>query len=287
MKFVNSSVPESGFSKLKPMGENDIQFVPIASIKRQTEDEYMLRFDVSIDHAPGQFMQVSLLGVGEAPMSICSSSKDYFEISVRSVGAVSSKLCSLKKGDVVGMRGPYGRGYPMNTLEGNNVIVIGGGSGVAPVRGVVEHICQNRKSFGSVDLFFGFRTHMDMLFFNDFEKWTDNKMNIDVIFSEKSNHIKYKKEGMITDLLDGSAFDSNDKKIVFICGPPIMIKFVCQKLISKGFNSDQIFLSEEKHMKCGVGRCGHCMIGDKYCCTDGPVFRYDELLGANEGYKRE
>ena len=285
--FVQNNSKKEEFSLVKPMNKSDVKFIKVASIKKQTSNEYLLRFNVSINHDAGQFMQVSILGIGEAPMSICSYNKEYFEISVRNVGNVSSKICALKKGDILGIRGPYGRGYPMNKLEKNNVIIIGGGSGVAPVRGIIEYIKQNRNNFLDVNLFFGFRNQMNMLFASNYENWKKSDMDLDIIFSEKSEHLIYKKEGMITDLIKGNTFNSNDKKIIFVCGPPIMIRFVCKKLIEKGFNYDQIFISEERHMKCGVGRCGHCMIGDKYCCTDGPVFRYDELVGAIEGYKKK
>lgn len=266
------------FCKNKHMAEEEIKFVNVDKIEKQTEDEYILRLNVPINHDPGQFMQVSILGIGEAPISICSYSKDYFEMSVRSVGNVSSHICALKKGDKLGIRGPYGRGYHMKHFEGDNVLVIGGGCGVAPVRGIVEYIEQNRDKFGTVDLFFGFRTMHDMLFTKDYKKWENENMNLDIVLSDKGKHPRAK-HGLITDILDSPATASNDNKIVFVCGPPPMIKAVCENLMGKGFNKDQIYISEERQMKCGVGRCGHCMIEDKYCCTDGPVFRYDELEG--------
>ncbi len=274
------------FSKLKPMDETNIKFVKIGKATRQTKDEILFRINEPIKHDPGQFIEVSILGVGEAPMSICSNSEEYFEMSVRNVGRVTSKICQLKKGDIIGIKGPYGRGYPMEKLQGNNAIIIGGGSGVAPVRGIIQNIINNRDKFKNVNLYFGYRTILDMLFANDFKEWEKHNINIDVIFSEKSTHPKYPREGLITEILEGPNFESHHEKIVFICGPPVMINAVTKKLLNFGFNPDQIFISEERHMKCGVGRCGHCMIGDKYCCTDGPVFRYDELLGEIEGYKK-
>lgn len=265
------------FSKSVLQNEAQIKFVKLDKITKQTEDEYLLRFNTPIDHEPGQFMQVCILGIGEAPISICSYSKDYFELSVKSVGNVSSKLCGLKKGDLVGIRGPYGNGYNLDILKGNNVIIVGGGCGVAPVRGVIEYIEKNREMFGSVDIFFGFKRMVDMLFTEDYEKW-DKTTKLDLIISEKHKHPRAK-HGIVTDLLKSGTTDSNKNKIVFVCGPPKMIEGVCDLLISKGFNEDQIYVSEERHMKCGVGRCGHCMIQEKYCCTDGPVFRYDTIRG--------
>jgi len=272
------------FDKERQMDEGDITFVKIDKVTRQTHDEYLLRFNQPINHDPGQFLQVSLLGIGEAPISICSHSKEYFEMSIRSVGNVSAHLCALKKGDEVGLRGPYGRGYEMQQFEGDNIIIIGGGCGVAPVRGIIHYIKDNRDKFGNVDMFFGFRTKNDILFEEEYHKW-EKTMGLDIVLSDKHNHPRAK-HGLITDILHHPSTDSNENKIVFICGPPPMIKAVCDLLISKGFNTDQLYISEERHMKCGVGRCGHCMINDKYCCTDGPVFRYDELLGESEGYKK-
>ncbi len=266
------------FCKNKLMDESEIKFVTLDKISKQTEDEYLLRFNTSINHDPGQFMQVSIFGIGEAPISFCSYNEEYFEMSVRNVGNVSAHICNLKVGDKLALRGPYGRGYDMKNFEGDNVIIVAGGSGVAPVRGIIEYISQNRDKFGTVDLFFGFRTVSNMLFENDYKKWKNLNMSMDIVLSEGPKHSKLK-HGLITDLLESDATKSNDKKIVFVCGPPPMINAVCKNLLEKGFNKDQLYISQERQMKCAVGRCGHCMIEDKYCCTDGPVFRYDELEG--------
>lgn len=274
-KFSKSS---SSLSKKVLLNESSVQFYKLDKITKQTDDEYLLRFNVPIEHNPAQFMQVSILGIGEAPISICSYGKDFFEMSVRSVGNVSAHICRLKAGDMVGLRGPYGNGYNMEYFLGNNVIVVGGGCGTAPVRGVIEYVSQNRDRFGYVDVFFGYRTHNDMLFAEDFPRWKKHNINMSIVLSEESNYPNTK-SGFVTDILDCEATASNENKVVIICGPPVMIKATCKKLIDKGFNKDQIYFSEERHMKCGVGRCGHCMIGDKYCCTDGPVFRYDQMEG--------
>ncbi len=266
------------FRKNVLMGEDEIKFLPIDKITQQTEDEFLFRFNVPINHDPGQFFQCSLLGIGESAISICSYSKDYFEMSIRAVGNVTKKLCNMKAGDKMGLRGPYGRGYPISILEGNNVVIIAGGSGVAPVRGIIEYINKHRNKFGNVNLFFGFRTKDDILFENDFEKWEKNNMYIDLALSQRKSHPTAIK-GYVTHSMENHiALESNENKVAFVCGPPVMIRSTCDKLIKeKGFNPDQIYLSEERHMKCGVGRCGHCMIKGKYCCTDGPVFRYNEL----------
>lgn len=269
------------FSKDIHMDETDIKFIKIDKITKQTQDEYLLRFNTKINHDAGQFVQVSIPGVGEAPISICSYSKDYFEMSVRNVGNVSAHICKSKKGDLLGIRGPYGRGYDLEQFKNNNVIIIGGGCGTAPVRGIIEYVEQNRSNFMNVNIFFGFRSIHDMLFTDDYKKWEDKGMILDIVLSEAHKHPRAK-HGLITDILDSHATRTNENKIVFVCGPPAMINAVCENLINKGFNKDQIYISEERQMKCAVGRCGHCMIQGKYCCTDGPVFRYDELEGHSE-----
>ena len=265
------------FCKNKFMDETDLKFVTIDKISKQTDDEYLFKFNTSINHDPGQFMQLNLFGIGESAISFCSYNKEYFEMSIRNVGNVTAHLCKLKKGDKIAMRGPYGTGYHMQNFHSNNVVVVAGGSGVAPVRGIMQYIQQHRDLFGTVDLFFGFRTMHHMLFEQDYKDWEKSKMNLNIILGEKGSS-KYK-EGRVTDYFDCNATNNNENKIVFVCGPPPMIDAVCKDLINRGFNKDQIYISEERQMKCAVGRCGHCMIEDKYCCTDGPVFRYDELEG--------
>ncbi len=260
------------FDKTKIQSEGEIEFCTLDKITQQTEDEYLLRFCVPINHDPGQFMQCSVLGIGEAPISFCSYDNEYFEMSVRGVGNVSHAICSLDKGDRLGLRGPYGRGYPMDQFEGKDLIIIGGGCGVAPLRGIIEYLEKYRDKFGTVNNYFGFRTGEDVLFGEDFSRWQDTDMQIDLAFSDEDRKGAYK--GYVTDIVDSKPKKS---RVVFICGPPIMIKVAVEKLLKTGFDKSQIWISEERHMKCGVGRCGHCMIKGKYCCTDGPVFRYDEL----------
>ncbi len=262
------------FNKNQLMAEDDIIFVPIDRVTQQTEDEFLFRFEGKAKYDAGQFFQCSIPGYGESAISICSYSKDYFELSIRAVGNVTHQLCQLQKGDKIGLRGPYGRGYEMNKFNDKDIVVIGGGSGVAAVRGVIQYIAQNRKDFGTVDLLFGFRNKEFMLFEADYNGWKNKDMGLKIAMNENNNYPGATK-GLITDILDDVR--QNDNKNIIICGPPIMIKFAAKALLEKNFEKAQIYISEERHMKCAVGRCGHCMIKGKYCCTDGPVFRYDEL----------
>ncbi|MCK5460419.1 FAD/NAD(P)-binding protein [Candidatus Gracilibacteria bacterium] len=256
------------------MAEDEIVFLPIDKISQQTEDQFLFRFKTTISHDPGQFFQCSLLGIGESAISICSHSENFFELSIRSVGNVTNKLCNLKKGDQIGLRGPYGHGYEMEQFHNKDMVIIGGGSGVAPLRGILEHLSKYREKFGTVEIFFGFRGEKDILFESDFEKWQKKDMSLAFTLSEEHKHPKAKK-GFVTNILENLKVTKN--KLIFLCGPPIMITNTAKMLLEKGFMKSQIYVSEERQMKCAVGRCGHCMIKGKYCCTDGPVFRYDEL----------
>lgn len=255
------------------------KFYRILSKRQQTAGDYLLKVDCSMKHSPGQFVQCSVLGIGEAPISICSYAENYIELSVRSVGNVTKAIAGLKKGDLIGVRGPYGRGYPMELLKNNNVVIIGGGCGTAPLRGVIEYIEKNRKDFKEVYLFFGYRDINEILFMEDNRDWA-NKFNFNITLDKGAKEWGGN-VGLVTGILEKAQLD-NTNKVVFICGPPIMIKFVIEVLKKKGFNNDQIFISYERHMKCGIGKCGHCMIHGKYTCKDGPVFRYDEVKDATE-----
>jgi len=263
------------FDKNKSMPENEVVFVPIGKITKQTADEFLFRFDVKVNHDPGQFFQCSRLGEGESAISICSYDKDYLELSIRTVGNVTKALCELKVGDKVGLRGPYGHGYEMDLFKGKDLIIIGGGSGVAPVRGILEFVMKNRGDFGKVSAFFGFRGEKDVLFGEDFKKWEGKDISVEIALCEKCLLETKATVGFVTDILGD--VQANENTVAFLCGPPIMIVNTVKMLLGKGFTKSQIYVSEERHMKCGVGRCGHCMIGGKYCCTDGPVFRYDEI----------
>lgn len=256
------------------MAEDDILFLPIDSVRQQNEDEFLFRFNVKSKYDPGQFFQCSVLGVGESAISICSDSEDYFELSIRDVGNVTHALCQMEQGETMGLRGPYGHGYEMDTFEGKDMVIIGGGSGVAPVRGIIQHIAKNREKYGNTHLLFGFREKKFMLFQEDFDDWKNADMSLSIAMNVEADYPGARK-GFITDILDDVNVTENSN--VILCGPPIMITFVAKALLEKGFQKSQMFVSEERHMKCAVGRCGHCMIKGKYCCTDGPVFRYDEL----------
>ncbi len=252
----------------------------VTSFFRESEGNFTLTVDMKGKHAPGQFVQVSLPGFGEAPISICSDSEEYLQLNIREIGHVTKKLASLRKGDTIFIRGPYGKGYPMEHLKGNNIIIIGAGCGVAPLRGIVEYIKHHRLDYQEVHLYLGYHSYDDILFKKELERW-EKEFKTHVLVSEtapkEGAHLCYDTEhGHVTDALK-LVHLTNHNKVVFICGPPPMIKDTVGILKEKGFNDDQIFISAERLMYCALGVCCHCMIRGKFTCIDGPVFRYDEI----------
>lgn len=257
----------------------------IVKKEKQTKDTYLFRLEKAgkkkyeFDYKAGEFFQVSVPGIGEAPISVASYSKDYVEFNIRGLGEVTDKLIALEKGDNMWLRGPYGTCYPIKEWEGNTLVIIGGGTGVAPLRGVIKYLEKRRAEYDRIHLFFGFRDPDEILFKNEMKQWNRIfDLNLTVDKAPKD----YKgKVGLVTKIVEESGL-SNKGKVVLICGPPIMMKFTIKTLEQMGFNHDQIFLSYERRMKCGTGMCGHCMVSGIYVCKDGPVFRYDKVKDLHE-----
>lgn len=244
----------------------------IESVKKMTEDTYLYRLKNTLKlPLPGEFVEVSIMGIGEAPISVCNYEDNYIELLIRNVGNVTNHLVNLKQKEKMLVRGPYGNGYPMDELKNNNIIIVGGGTGVAPPRSVIQYILKNRKKYKDVHIFLGYRSYKDLLFHEEIDEWKKHfKVHVTIDKEDKNWDGDV---GVITNLLDKYKLPKTAKLI--LCGPPIMIKFTIQKLIEKKYSDSDIFISFERNMKCGVGKCGHCMIHGKYVCTDGPVFRYD------------
>ena len=254
------------------------QEVKIIEYVRETADTFTIKLDWKLKHEPGQFIFCSLPGIGEAPISICSYSDEYIELNIREVGNVTKKLANLKKGDKLLVRGPYGKSYPMEKFKGHDVVIIGGGCGVAPLKGSIEFVEKYRENFKDVSLFFGFRTPEDVLFKRKLDVWK-KKFNMHLNFDKVENKSKVcydGSEGFVTQSVANSIKKPNNT-VVFICGPPIMIEKVSEILLDKGFKEKQIYISAERLMYCGIGKCGRCMIHGRYTCLDGAVFRFDEL----------
>ena len=229
---------------------------------------------------PGQFDIVSYFGVGESAFSICSSpeEKDVFENTVRKVGRVTTALFNVKPGDTLGVRGPYGKPWPLEKIVGNDLILIGGGMGLAPLRPVIHYIAKHRDLYGSVDILYGARTPSDMIYTYEFESWRNipnTRLYLTVDYVPPG--VQWEHDvGVVTELLK-YVKPRMRYTTVFVCGPEIMMKFTAQLLLRMGFYPSEIFLSLERRMKCGIGKCGHCQIGYKYVCKDGPVFNLEEI----------
>lgn len=244
---------------------------------------YRLRFnshstgDAEHNYMPGQFVQVSILGAGEAPISICSSptQQGCLELCVRKAGRVTGALANLKKGDEIGIRGPYGNFFPVEQLRNQSLVFVAGGIGLAPLRSVINYVLDNRNDYGAVIILYGARTKQDIIFAEELNQWLARQnvkvfTTIDVAQPGWSGHV-----GVVTTLFDKIRGLSDYKAIV--CGPPIMIHFAIKGLADAGWAADNIITTLERHMKCGVGKCGHCYIAGKYVCTDGPVFTYEQI----------
>lgn len=231
-------------------------------------------------YGSGQFVEISLPGFGEAPISICSdpSVKNKFEICVRKVGMVTGALHAMKVGQKVGVRGPYGRPFPVELAQKRNLLFVAGGLGLEPLRPAIWEIVKNRKKYKKVQIFYGARTEDDLLFRNEYDLWLKKDIDFNLCLDKPSGKFPLKCpfiEGMVTALFEKVPLAENP--IAFLCGPPVMYKFVLQKLAKAGFRDEDIYLSLERRMHCGVGVCNHCAVGSYFVCQDGPVFSWAEL----------
>lgn len=229
---------------------------------------------------PGQVGQLSLFGVGESTFVINSppTRMDYLQFSTMRAGEVTTALHALQPGDKIGVRGPLGNWFPYNDLKGKNIVFIGGGIGMAPMRTILLYMLDNRADYGDITLLYGARTPNDLSFAGDRAEWLARKdmktiLTIDAPFEGWEHTV-----GLLPNVLTELA-PSPENTVAICCGPPIMIKFTLQALDKLGFKPEQILTTLEKRMKCGIGICGRCNIGDKYVCIDGPVFSYAELKG--------
>lgn len=229
-------------------------------------------------YLPGQFVMVSLPGIGEAAISICSHSEDIMKLNIREVGSVTENLGRLAEGDRLFIRGPYGRGYPMEELQGRDIIMVGGGTGVAPLKGALDYISGKRGAYGKVTLLFGFRSEEDIRFRRELTGWAsdyDLTVSFDTLKDKKTAPFGGN-EGFVTEFLKVLQIDTSNSA-VFTCGPEVMMELTAGILKDKGLGEESIYLSTERLMQCGIGKCGHCMIRSYYSCEDGPVFSYDEI----------
>ncbi|MBN2531814.1 MAG: FAD/NAD(P)-binding protein [Spirochaetales bacterium] len=227
----------------------------------------------------GQFIEFTVPGIGEAPFTPSSNpaEKDRIEITVMKVGRVTGFIHQLKKGDRVGLRGPFGTKYPIDTFKGKQVLIVGGGCGFAPLRSLIYEFFNRLSEFEKVVFRGGCKTPSDFLYRKEIESWK-NKGDIDVRLTVDNGDDNWKENvGVVTTILDNSMNIDCPSAIAVVCGPPIMMKFSTKRLLELGFRESNLYLSMEKNMSCGIGKCGHCRVGTFYACKDGPVFSYDKL----------
>lgn len=250
-----------------------------------TEKWYDLQFEDGSDlgHMPGQFVNVSIMGIGEAPISVSSSptKKGSFELCLRNIGNVTSNLHKLDVGDRVGIRGPFGTGFPYKNMAYKDVLFVVGGLGIIPARSLINYILDNREQYNRVIILYGCKNPDELLYVNELKEWT-NRDDIEYYVTVDKGNDNWKGNvGVITTLFSKIKLNALNTAAVVV-GPPIMYKFVILELLSRSVLHDNIYMSLERRMKCGVGKCGHCQINGVYVCQEGPVFSYKESVNLEE-----
>ncbi len=239
---------------------------------------------LTLNHTPGQFVGLSIFGVGEAPFSISSSpsrSNGSFELCIRRVGQVTAALHRLEPGDTVGVRGPFGRGFPMRRFQGKDLLILPGGLGLAPLRSVINQVLDHRSDYGRLIILYGARHPAELLFKDELAQW-QARDDVEVLVTvDRPDHDWRGHVGVITTLIPEVQLDALNTVAITV-GPPVMYRFVLIELLGKGIREVNIWLGLERRMKCGIGKCGHCQINHYYTCVDGPCFPYTRIKRLEE-----
>jgi NAD(P)H-flavin reductase len=228
--------------------------------------------------APGQFNMLYAFGVGEIAISVSGNRTDRSKLvhTIREVGAVSRAVAGLGVGDVMGVRGPFGIGWPVDEAEGSDVVLVAGGLGLAPLRPAIYHLLENRGRYGRVTVLFGTRNPEQMLFRHEIEEWR-RRLDVDIhVTVDHADAEWHGNVGVVPTLVPRVALNPRET-VAMVCGPEVMMRFTVNALRSAGMPSDKIHVSMERNMKCGIGLCGHCQFGPTFVCKDGPVMRYDRI----------
>ena len=266
---------------------NSTLYMPIRATIERIEDEtpniktFTIRPVKPIPFAAGQFVELAVPGIGEAPFTPSSSPKisDFMEITIMRTGRVTDHLHTMKEGDELGVRGPMGRAYPIENFQNREILIVGGGCGVGPLRSLMLALIDDLDSYARIIVRYGARTP-DSIVFRDAQtrNWgqdgaLDVMLTVDKATAGWDGHV-----GMITEILEKDYLDCHPNDgIAVMCGPPVMMRFGTEKLLERGYRPENIYLSMERNMSCGIGQCGHCRLGCYYVCKDGPVFSYDEI----------
>ncbi len=271
---------------MQPMTEFDpAPLIPrnarILDSRRVTAKErhFRLALEAPLGHRPGQFVMLSLPGVGEAPISISCGPGDEREVElvIRACGSLTHALHQRQAGDVVGLRGPFGNGFDLQDFEQRDTVIVAGGLGLAPLRSLIEPLAARPRRYGHVTLISGCRTPADELYRDKLRAWAQLP-HVDVIrLVNDTAHQPWDGEvGLVTAPIPRLDLEIPNTLAV-LCGPPVMYKFVIMALAARGMQNEQIYVDLERRMRCGIGKCGHCQINQVYCCRSGPVFRFDEV----------
>lgn len=259
--------------------------VHIQKIRWDTDDVFSLILDMNsfrnssgFKFAAGQFNMLYAYGIGEAAISISSDPEHGGTLThtIHRVGIVTTALSQLRRGDVVGIRGPFGTGWPVETLKGRDVLIVAGGIGLAPLRPVIYHILCHRSDFGRLIILYGARTPLHLLYRVELEHWS-KLQGVEVLVTVDKGDTSWKGNiSVVTKLLASVKLDL-EKTIALVCGPELMMKYGAEDIERYGIATEKIYLSMERNMKCGAGLCGHCQFGPLFICKDGPVFPYDQI----------
>lgn len=254
------------------------EYIPFRSevmeIIQHTEIEYTFRMSFSGDVKPGQFFEVSIPKYGEAPISVSGIGDGTVDLTIRKVGKVTGKIFEHYEGNSLLMRGPYGNGFDVENYKGKEIVVIAGGTGLSPVKGIVDYFSDHPKEALSTTLIAGFKSPQDILFKEDFEKWERNVQVIQTVDTAPERYAGC--IGMVTKYIPDLPIKNISDTAFITVGPPVMIKFTIMEILKRGVPEKNIWISHERKMCCGLGKCGHCKMDATYVCLDGPVFNYAE-----------
>jgi NAD(P)H-flavin reductase len=275
-KAINNDMALSGTTLITP------DLFKITRVIKETHDTYTFELKAEISQGviflPGQFNMLYVFGVGEVPISISGDpeKRDIVIHTVRKVGSVTEAICRMKKGDVLGIRGPFGMEWPVEKNKTHDILIISGGIGLAPLRPALYYILQHRADYGKVALLYGARTPDDILYKKELEKWR-SRFDMEVLVTVDRAPDNWRGNvGVVTKLINRAQFDPMHSA-AFVCGPEIMMRFTILELQKKGVADDNIYISMERNMKCGIGLCGHCQLGPTFVCKDGPVYKFTDM----------
>ena len=255
----------------------------VRRVQRETYDTFTLDLEHAngaggLSFAPGQFNMMYLFGVGEVPISISGDPAQSKALvhTIRAVGTVTKPIVGLKRGDVLGVRGPFGSSWPVEEAKGSDVVIVAGGIGLAPLRPALYYLLSHRASYGRVVLLYGARTPEDLLYTRELEEWRSRfdmevGITVDAATGDWRGNV-----GVVTTLIPWARFEPSDT-VAMVCGPEVMMRFTVQALQERGVAAENTYVSMERNMKCAVGFCGHCQFGPTFICKDGPVFRCDRM----------